>query len=178
MKAQINNRIGRQMILVLMVLSFIAGSYAQKSAIALNEGSNIKQLNSIIELLNNIELNDAIPSIQVIGINDTELGSIELEFDRIISVPEFSTSNAFILSEEEELEVEDWMLDESHFRISGSNYGMEEAEEKLEVEDWMLDESHFLSGEVKTNSEEDLAEDELQIENWMLDPNHWASLAD
>lgn len=145
----------KQLIVVMMILSFIIGAYAQKSAVILNDDIDLVQLKSLVEILHptNIYPEEAylLPS--------------------AITVME----NIFMDNEaEEELAVEDWMLDENYFMTSpGSNEKYEAEEEKLVVEDWMLDESHFLPDNTNLNSERNLAEDELQVEDWMLDPNHW-----
>ena len=181
MKAQIYRPVKRQMILIMMILGFIAGSYAQKSAATLKADNNLKHFMMMVEVLNRMENDRIALYLQPVGFENTEPGSIELKLDRINFVSEFSNSDAMMLSEEEEdLEVEDWMLDEDYFMHTVSNDEMYQTqeEEKIVVEDWMLDESHFLPNKANLNSVEDIAEDKLQIENWMLDPNHWVLGAD
>ena len=167
MKAQIVNQVKKQLTIVIMILSIMAGSYAQKSVSALKEFYNLKQLKSLVEVLNNTEMNDAI------------LGSTGSESNKIISAPEQTASDAFMVSEEEELMVEDWILDEAHFRLHVNEDESYEAagEEKPVIEEWMLDESHFLSNN-NLNEKEITSEDELKVENWMTDLNHWVLRAD
>ena len=151
MKAQIYRPIKRQLILVMMILGFIAGSYAQKSAITLKADNDLRHFMMMVEVLNRMENDRIAVYLQPVGFENTELGSIGLKLDGIAFESEFSNSDVLMVSEEEE---------------------------ELEVEDWMLDESHFLSNKANMNSVEDIAEDKLQIENWMLDPNHWVLGAD
>jgi hypothetical protein len=176
MKAQINNQIRRQTILVLLVMCITTGSFAQKATIALKENFNIKQLKNFFEVLDNQGMNDAGQYLQLSELSDAIYGSIGSEIDKMIFALEMSAGDIFMFSkEEEELVVEDWMLDENHFRTTGINYEINETaeEENPVIEDWMLDESHFLSDKANLNPEEDAAEEKLQVENWMLDQNHW-----
>jgi hypothetical protein len=176
MKAQISNHIGRKLILVVIVLSLMADSFAQKSTIALKENYNLRQLKSLAEVINTQEVYDAEQYLQLSAVSDAVLGSIGSEIDKMIFALERIASDAFMVSEEEEeLVVEDWMLDENHFRTARNNYAIVQTteEEKPVIEDWMLDESHFLSDKTNLNPAADIAENELQVENWMLDPNHW-----
>ena len=175
MKAQTNKPVKRQLILVMMILSLIIGSYAQKSAVILNDDVDLEQLKSLVEVLYNTKTYQAelyfLPSV----INNMETGSTGLKSDITSFVPEISASDDFMNIEEEgELVVEDWMLDENYFMTPLNSNEMSEAEEeKLVVEDWMLDESHFYTSDANLHSDENITEGELQVEDWMLDPNHW-----
>jgi len=175
MKAQTYKSAKRQLILVTMILSLIIGSYAQKSAIMLNDDIDLEQLKSLVEVLHNTKTDHTGLSFLPTAISNLETGSTGLKYDITSFVPEISASDDFMNIEEEgELVVEDWMLDENYFISPLSSNEMSEAEEeKLVVEDWMLDESHFLTSDASLHSEENITEDELQVENWMLDPNHW-----
>ncbi len=180
MKTQTNNQIKRQLILVFIVLSFIAGSFAQNSAIALNKDYNFKQLKHFFEALNNEVMNYKGQYLQLSEVSDALLSSVGSEIDKMTFAPKWTASDAFMVSEQdEELVVEDWMMDENHFMVSpGNNEVFEAEEEKLVVEDWMLDESNFLTSDANLHSEENITEDEMQVEDWMLDPNHWVSGAE
>ena len=65
--------------------------------------------------------------------------------------------------EEETLEAEDWMFDESYFQSIGTE--LNEMEQPMELEPWMENENHF-NNETET-------EKGLQLEAWMTDESHW-----
>ena len=66
--------------------------------------------------------------------------------------------------EEETLETEDWMFDNSYFQTSEMEE-INEMEQPLELEQWMQDENHF-------NNDAEL-EGKLQLESWMTSESHW-----
>ena len=174
MKKQINIPIRKQLTFVLVIMSFVAGSYSQKSSTAMKEDSNIRYLKNLAAVISNMENFHAGTYIKPIELEDIRIYDNNLRFEELIFAPAYSAD------EEEKMQVEDWMLDEEHFRIPVSNdealYEVAE-EEKLAIEEWMLDESHFLSNN-NLIEDENSVEDELKVENWMLDPDHWVSRAD
>ena len=201
MKKQIYIPIRKQLTFVLVIMSFMAGSYSQKSATTLKEESNIKYLKSLAAVISNLENEYTGTYVKPIELEDARISDNNLRFDELILTPVYS-------AEEEKIEVEDWMLDEEHFRIHNSSElfendkeeklvvedwmldedhfsksGLDDAlyevaeEEKPAIEEWMLDESHFLSDK-NSVEDENTIEDELKVENWMLDPDHWVSRAD
>ncbi len=180
MKAHTYKPAKRQLIIVMMILSFIIGSYAQKSAVIRNDDSDLEQLRNLVEVLYNTKIYQTGLHVLPLAINNLETGGTGLKSDNVLFVPEISASDAFMnIDAEEKLAVEDWMLDENSFITSLNSNEMTEAEEeKLAVEDWMLDESHFLTSDANLHSEENITEDEMQVEDWMLDPNHWVSGAE
>lgn len=83
------------------------------------------------------------------------------------------SSEFFMVETENELELEEWMLDEVSFNFM-LMYSTAEAEESLEVEEWMLNEKCFGIQEIEsTASYEKEIETELELENWMLADNVW-----
>jgi hypothetical protein len=162
MKTQNYKPIKKQLIIVLMIMSFIAGAYAQKSTIAFKEDSNFRYLKSLVAVINNMEN----------GYADLHSRTAEKNV---------ANSDIFLANEKEEkIQVENWMLDEDHFLTNSSEDGLFETakEEKLVVEDWMLDESHFLSSDKDLTKDENEVEDDMKVESWMLNPDHWVSRAD
>ncbi len=79
---------------------------------------------------------------------------------------EMTTSFPYFLNKEsdEDLQLEDWMLNESNFEYSSYQY-QEEQENSLDVEDWMLNEKWF------ENLNEN--EPELNVESWMTSDKVW-----
>jgi len=94
---------------------------------------------------------------------------------------------------EEELDLEDWMTDETRFDAFSASL-ITETEDALEIEEWMLDETTFnhsnyqLLIETETEEEMDLeawmfnesifeskveAENELELEAWMTSDGIW-----
>ncbi len=66
--------------------------------------------------------------------------------------------------EEEELELESWMIDNSHFNTFNLEE-FEEMEQPMELEPWMQNENHF-------NNETE-KESPLKLEAWMTDEGFW-----
>ena len=157
----------------------MAAGYSQKSASAVKEYSNFNHLKSLAVVISNLENEYGDIHIKPIELENIRINNSNLRFEELTFAPAHSANEAFLTEDKEEkMQVEDWMLNEEHFRINNSSELYENAEEEeIIVEDWMLDESHFLSNN-NLIEDENTAEDELKVENWMLDPDHWVSRAD
>ncbi len=179
MKAQIYKSVRKQLVVVLMIMSFMAGAYAQKSAFSFKEDSNFRYLRSLAAVISQIENDYA--AILVKPIEQVEVRfDNNLKFEEFVLEPEYSANEIFLVNEEEEkIQVEEWMMDEDHFRNDKNDDELNEIaeEEKLVIEDWMLDESHFISDN-NAIGDEISTEDELEVEDWMLNPEHWVLRAD
>lgn len=71
---------------------------------------------------------------------------------------------------EEELEMEEWMLNETHF---ATFINLEEANDKpLNMESWMTNENHFNFYSALLNSE---TEEFMELENWMTNENSFGT---
>jgi len=203
MKKQIYIPIRKQLTFVLVIMSFVAGSYSQKSATDVNEDTNIRYLKSLAAVISNLENVYAGTYFKPIELEDVRIYDNNLRFEELNFAPVYSADEEEKLqvedwmmdeehfrindsyelndiAEEEKIQVEDWMLDEEHFRLPVNEDELYEVaeEEKLAIEDWMLDESHFLSINSNLIEDENTVEDELKVENWMLDPDHWVSRVD
>ena len=165
MKKQINIPIRKQLTFVLVIMSFVAGSYSQKSSTAMKEDSNIRYLKNLAAVISNMENFHAGTYIKPIELEDIRIYDNNLRFEELIFAPAYSAD------EEEKMQVEDWMLYEEHFRINDSYEFFDIAEEeKIQVEDWMLDEEHFRIPVSNDEALYEVAEEEkLAIEEWMLD---------
>lgn len=65
---------------------------------------------------------------------------------------------------EQAMEVEQWMMSETTFRISGFHLE-NEVEIPLAIENWMLENSNFDDGDVQ--------EEKLELESWMTSTKIW-----
>ncbi len=72
---------------------------------------------------------------------------------------------------ESEMKVEDWMVNESHWKITENVYFTEETEENMQVESWMTDENTWELSSV--GSLENETENELTLDNWMINADYW-----
>jgi hypothetical protein len=196
MKKQFNLRNGKQLMLFLVIMSFVVAGLAQKSVITMKEDNNIRYLKDLAAVISNLETNysgyfakpvasddisaveDNLVSEEYVIVSDYSAGAeeeIKVE-DWMLDEAYFraeSSNELYEVTEEKSIAIEDWMMDESHFLSISENELYEVAEEeKLVIEDWMLDESHFLTITDRIENE-NTTEDELTVENWMLDPGHW-----
>lgn len=75
--------------------------------------------------------------------------------------------------EEQALEIENWMMNESNWNTADFAYElMVEVEEEMQLKNWMINDSNwdaFYNSELLT----DVQEDEIHLENWMTDKWVW-----
>ena len=201
MKKQSNLPNGKQLMLFLAIMSFVAAGLAQKSAITMKEDNDIRYLKSLAAVISNLETDYSGYFIKPFASDEIRIVDNNLKYEEYVFVSEYAaddeekievedwmldeayfltegSNELFEVSNEESISIEDWMLDELHFLTVSENELYEVAEEeKLSVEDWMLDESHFLTASDRIE-DDNTAEDELKVENWMLNPDHWVSRVD
>jgi len=79
----------------------------------------------------------------------------------------------FVVDIEDDLEVEEWMLNETYFNWM-VEYSVYEIEEALELEDWMTNEKYFGNQylEIKEMYQDEV-ETGLEMESWMVDDIIW-----
>lgn len=79
----------------------------------------------------------------------------------------------FELEIEEELELEDWMVNETNF-VTTFLYIEELVESQLELENWMIDEIHFKGYELFSKLIYTIEDEQgLELESWMLNKLIW-----
>ncbi len=90
-----------------------------------------------------------------------------------INTNSYLHSEFYLLESENDLEIEEWMLDETYFNCMVL-YSEIEIEQALEVEDWMTNEKYFNVQELEVNTEfKDEVETGLELESWMTDDIIW-----
>ena len=72
---------------------------------------------------------------------------------------------------ETDLELEDWMVNESKWNEFETYYATEFREESLELQNWMINENHWRLSNFEYPSTE--AEQDLTLENWMTSEVYW-----
>lgn len=73
---------------------------------------------------------------------------------------------------ENELEVEDWMVNENNWNNFDNTFVVANySEESLEVECWMLDQSNWVNDSFQYSTAE--AESPLILEEWMVNEVYW-----
>jgi len=78
----------------------------------------------------------------------------------------------YLETNEEEMELEDWMTNDSHF-LRTTNIEAEK-ESPMEIENWMIDESYFRQPQKLATSILQLeTEEELKLESWMINNRIW-----
>lgn len=72
---------------------------------------------------------------------------------------------------ESDLELEDWMVNESKWNEFETYYATEFQEESLELQNWMVNENNWRLSNFEYPSKE--AEQDLILENWMTNEVYW-----
>ncbi len=98
--------------------------------------------------------------------NEIALAMVEISKEAVKSDYAAENFNFSFLENENEpnLELEEWMLDDNYFEITGFEFP-EESESVLEIEEWMLNENLF--------QVEEIGESSLELEAWMISDKVW-----
>ncbi len=84
-----------------------------------------------------------------------------------VAVPAENGTYLYEMAYEPEMELENWMVNESHFAVSGTemmDFAIEN-EKPLQLESWMLNEGAFTTSQEGDNA--------LSLENWMISSEYW-----
>ena len=94
-----------------------------------------------------------------------------------IEAPDSLTLN---IKEENELQIESWMLDKELFKSEVALHEalhVEQEEQEPGIEEWMLDSELFENVTNVNHALEEQKEESLNIETWMTDADLWNNLA-
>lgn len=120
------------------------------------------------------------------GIASTNTGVTEKSSIYSTSLNVINLSNIVL---EEDLIIEAWMIDDSHWNNSTNDIFMVEEEGSLEIENWMTDNENWKApkstqskvsiietenGDVYVFKMKKVKEEVLQIEKWMTDDKYWS----
>ena len=147
---------------IFFLIVFTSIIYSQK-AVLINYQP--KHTTSFKEALDELRILKSIKNVLEVNVNNVSISYSSLHED------------APVITIEENLLTEDWMLNSNTWCNSGIS-GNEiiipaEAEDpELKIEGWMLDESYF-TGRKSSFQDDFTPEEELKIEGWMLDESHF-----
>ncbi|HKJ78874.1 MAG TPA: hypothetical protein VKA10_05040 [Prolixibacteraceae bacterium] len=84
----------------------------------------------------------------------------------------FASSYENRIEQEQQLEVEDWMVNETLWKAPETSFSfVTEQESTLEIENWMVNENNWKPESIVLI--ENAKEKELTLDCWMVEENHW-----